>query len=223
VVGGGLDAAQPAGHASLGADPAVSAIVSSPATQGWLMDLLWWIEAAEGGATAPAPVAAPARPPGGASESPSAATGEPGPASPPRAAGSAPGGTGGTLKQRLRRRLSRWLAAVIAPAAAVQSMSPDERHALRKRIKRLRYAIEFSRDLLPRQWRAACLPALVRAQRALGELNDLATARAHFVAMTAATPPAWFAVGWIAAREKRQLRRAVRAMRALRAAAGDLG
>lgn len=223
VVGGGRDSAQPGDRACFGADHAVAAIVSSPATQGWLLELLWWIEAHEGGATAPAAVAASARPPEAASESPAAAApGQPEPPSRTAGTGPAPTGPGGPLKSRLRRRLSRWLAAVIAPAAAVQSMSPPERHALRKRIKRLRYAIEFSRDLLPRQWRGSCLPALVRVQRALGELNDLATARSHFVAMTAAAPPAWFAVGWIAAREKRQLRRAVRAMRALRTAAGNL-
>lgn len=76
-----------------------------------------------------------------------------------------------------------------------------QQHRARKRLKKLRYALEFTAPLLParplRQW----LRALKRAAAALGEHNDLQTARNHFAACVQQQPQAWFAVGWLAAQD----------------------
>lgn len=57
-------------------------------------------------------------------------------------------------------------------------LDPADRHHLRIRAKRLRYAAEFFADLFPaRRRRARYLKALERLQDRLGELNDLAVAR----------------------------------------------
>lgn len=67
-------------------------------------------------------------------------------------------------------------------------------------MKRQRYALEFFAPLLPRKAAACHLQALAAAQLGLGEINDLGVARAHYQALVARDPAAWFAVGWLTAR-----------------------
>ncbi|WP_376767381.1 CHAD domain-containing protein [Paludibacterium denitrificans] len=53
-----------------------------------------------------------------------------------------------------------------------QSLAPVERHDLRKRAKKLRYAIEFFSPLYPRQQVNAYLSALEQVQSVMGAVND---------------------------------------------------
>ena len=53
----------------------------------------------------------------------------------------------------------------------------EGRHALRLRVKRLRYALDALGDLLAPDALARNIASLTRAQNALGELNDLSTAQ----------------------------------------------
>ncbi len=54
---------------------------------------------------------------------------------------------------------------------------PEGRHALRLRVKRLRYALDALGSLLPTKALARNSASLTRAQTALGDLNDLSTAQ----------------------------------------------
>lgn len=77
---------------------------------------------------------------------------------------------------------------------------PDElRHRARKRLKRLRYALEFVAPVLQRKPLHAQLRALGKALDALGRFNDLLVADAHFKQQADPEPAAWFALGWLAA------------------------
>lgn len=108
-------------------------------------------------------------------------------------------------------------------AAAFATAPEAEQHRTRRRLKRLRYVLEFVQPLgrpqpaaLP-PWRRLHERACV-ALEALGELNDLYGAQAWFEQLAQQQPGAWFAVGVAASRRPRALRRAVAALARLRRA-----
>jgi inorganic triphosphatase YgiF len=90
-----------------------------------------------------------------------------------------------------------------AQAAAAQQ------HRARRRLKRLRYTIDVLMPLFKRKPARRLNAALRRALDALGELNDLQVAEGLCRAQAAVDAPAWFAVGWLAARRERALDAAV--------------
>jgi CHAD domain-containing protein len=96
--------------------------------------------------------------------------------------------------------LRRWHKRLVAAARAFDTLDDAALHALRKRIKRQRYAVEFFAPLLPARAAARHRRALAAAQQSLGRINDLAVARAGYEGLVARDPAAWFAVGWLTAR-----------------------
>jgi triphosphatase len=102
--------------------------------------------------------------------------------------------------QRVRRRLRRWHARIVEDQARFDELEEGELHALRKRIKRQRYAVEFVAPLMGRRSTERYLAALASIQGRMGELNDLFSARQRYQALVASDPTAWFALGWLAAR-----------------------
>lgn len=73
-------------------------------------------------------------------------------------------------------------------------------HALRKRIKRQRYAVEFFAPVLRGRRMDRYLGPLQEIQERMGSLNDLFVARNRYQALSEPDPAAWFALGWLAAR-----------------------
>jgi CHAD domain-containing protein len=71
------------------------------------------------------------------------------------------------LRPQLRRRLRRWLEPIQATDPALHELGEAQRHRLRRRIKRLRYALEFSAQLF--DGTEALIAALGSAQQALGD------------------------------------------------------
>ena len=96
--------------------------------------------------------------------------------------------------------LQRWHRQARRDAKRFAQLDETRRHTLRKRLKRLRYATEFAADLLGRRRTRDFLRALARAQTALGDYNDLCTARDLYGHLVGQDPAAWFAVGWLSAR-----------------------
>jgi CHAD domain-containing protein len=74
------------------------------------------------------------------------------------------------------------------------------RHRTRKRLKRLRYSVEFVAPLFEDKAVTRYLKPLRKALDTLGALNDLNVADPLYRAQLPADARAWFAVGWIAAR-----------------------
>lgn len=93
-------------------------------------------------------------------------------------------------------RIGRWRRSTRRMAAEWSELDDPARHVLRKRVKRLRYLVEFATPLLPKRRAARELLHLGALQEALGQWNDLVQARAHLA--TQAEPAAWFAAGWLA-------------------------
>ncbi|PIP00741.1 CYTH and CHAD domain-containing protein [Pleomorphomonas carboxyditropha] len=88
-----------------------------------------------------------------------------------------------------------------------EALSPDERHELRKRFKRLRYAYDFFEPLLPKSARRKLLPRVKAAQDVLGVLNDIHMAHLMLDDVHAAGPKAGaveraigYCLGWHSAR-----------------------
>jgi inorganic triphosphatase YgiF len=99
-----------------------------------------------------------------------------------------------SLLARRHRKLER-------SARALESGSPEERHAVRIAAKRLRYVAEFFAPLFPRKRAKAYLKALTAVQDVLGRLNDAATALrvANESGGTQADAATGAVRGWVAA------------------------
>jgi len=121
------------------------------------------------------------------------------------AASAVPAGvaTRGAPHQVLLGVLERWHRKCRKLCRRFAALSVDERHDLRKRMKRLRYGVEFLRSLLPARRLENFLQVMTLAQDALGEYNDLNVAHSLYQAHCAQQPEAWFAVGWLAAQSER--------------------
>jgi triphosphatase len=100
-------------------------------------------------------------------------------------------------RQHLRRRLSKLHRAVLD--APFDTLSIDAQHAVRKRLKRLRYLAEFVAPLHAGKAVQRYLKRLGAAQDALGRHNDVAVAAARFRAHAEHDARAWFAAGYLAA------------------------
>ena len=104
------------------------------------------------------------------------------------------------LRGQLAARLNRWHRRAAADAKRYRELDDAGRHRLRKHVKRLRYALEFSAALFrPRKVRPY-LAALRAAQERLGAINDVVVAMEAFKRTRDTDPRAWFALGWLAAR-----------------------
>ena len=127
----------------------------------------------------------------------------------PPAEGDAP------LLERVRPRLKRLHRQVTGDAERFETLDDALRHRTRKRLKRLRYCIEFVASLYGEKAVKRYLKALRPAQEALGHYNDVVVAEHAFRERLAEDPRAWFALGWLAGQRMQLLREATRALTAL--------
>jgi CHAD domain-containing protein len=105
-----------------------------------------------------------------------------------------------SLEQTLSKKLKKWDRKVVAEGSQLPTLDMEARHELRKRGKKLRYALQFCESILPQRRLAPYKKALARVQNILGEMNDLIVARERFVGLRDTQPSAWFACGWITSR-----------------------
>jgi triphosphatase len=116
--------------------------------------------------------------------------------------------------RRMRRQLS-------LDAASFVGGDDDQRHRARKRLKRLRYSLEFVAELYPSRSLKPCLARVRAAQELLGRYNDLVLAERAFRALLEQDPRAWFAVGWLTAQRAQRVPQAAKALaRVAKAAKG---
>ena len=120
------------------------------------------------------------------------------------------------LDRALGVRLAGWHRQVRRAAKRFDELDADARHTLRKRFKRLRYAIEFCTGLYRAKAVERYLRRLRPVQDAFGVLNDLQVAASAFERLTADDPRAWFALGWLASRREATLGECRAALRRFR-------
>ena len=104
------------------------------------------------------------------------------------------------LRGALAARLNRWQRRAASDARRYGELDDAGRHRLRKRVKRLRYALEFSAALFRPGELRRYLARLRAAQERLGAINDVVIAMQAFSRVRDTDPRAWFALGWLAAR-----------------------
>ena len=88
----------------------------------------------------------------------------------------------------------------------------EQRHRARKRLKRLRYSLEFVAGLYPGRSLKRCLARVRAAQEVLGRYNDLVVAERAFRVQLERDPRAWFAIGWLTAQRAQRVPRAAKAL-----------
>jgi inorganic triphosphatase YgiF len=107
------------------------------------------------------------------------------------------------LQQLLARRLRKWHKRVLSEGEHFAELDIPARHELRKRAKRLRYGLSFAESLLPAQKMKDYRRRLAAVQDVLGEMNDLSVAHDLYRQWSSVHPQAWFALGWISARQEK--------------------
>ncbi|MBP6269740.1 MAG: CHAD domain-containing protein [Rhizobacter sp.] len=110
-----------------------------------------------------------------------------------------------TLRKRLVQRLNRWHRQVAADAQHFDVLDDEGRHRLRKHVKRLRYAVEFSAGVFDAREVRRYLQGLRALQERLGIVNDVAVGIALYSAAAPADARALFALGWLASQRERAL------------------
>lgn len=104
------------------------------------------------------------------------------------------------LVAHLTRPLRRWHKQAVADAKRFGELDDTQRHRLRKRIKRLRYAVEFSAGLFERKAVRRYLKPLRALQERLGAISDVIVAIDALRGTSGRDAHAWFALGWLSAR-----------------------
>lgn len=109
-------------------------------------------------------------------------------------------------KKFLRKRLARLHRQVLARGRQFTELPETEQHALRKRLKRLRYLAEFAQPLFGKRKTAAYLAALKPLQDALGIYHDEVAALQVWQGLSGHDPRALFGAGWLSARREGHVR-----------------
>lgn len=104
------------------------------------------------------------------------------------------------LKPRLIKKLKKWHHQVVHSGLVFRALEIEQQHDLRKKCKRLRYALQFCEHLLTETNLPRYRKQLAAVQDILGEMNDLYVAQPLFESLKTEQPQAWFACGWIQAR-----------------------
>ncbi|WP_454688503.1 CYTH and CHAD domain-containing protein [Achromobacter aloeverae] len=118
-----------------------------------------------------------------------------------------------TLHDLLAGRLRKWHRRVLHEGRHFAALDIPSRHALRKRAKRLRYGLNFTESLLPAAKVRDYKIRLAAVQDVLGEMNDLSVAHDLYRQWSVQYPQAWFALGWISARQEELVAKAERAFK----------
>lgn len=106
-------------------------------------------------------------------------------------------------RKAVASRLGKLHRKLLRAGRRFESLAPEDRHAERKRLKRLRYLAELTRPLFAGRAVDDYVGALKRLQDALGAYQDAVAGRALFARHAEhGEPGAWFAAGWLAAREE---------------------
>lgn len=109
------------------------------------------------------------------------------------------------VRKWLRPLLGALWEPILRSVRKLGTLDADERHRLRRRIKRLRHALEMTAGLWPTKPLERMLAVLCDAQDALGEDHDLQLAMDRFTQAASLEPRAWWAVGWLEATAAQQL------------------
>ena len=100
------------------------------------------------------------------------------------------------------QRLDRWHRRVRSDVQAFDALDDEGCHRLRKRVKRLRYAVEFTAHLYDSRAVRPYLKALRALQERLGAFNDMVVGAEWYASLAPTDARALFALGWLVAQKE---------------------
>lgn len=109
---------------------------------------------------------------------------------------------GQKLKKCIRKQFNKMHQRICQAESIFTEMAESEKHQVRKRVKQLRYSIEFICSLYAPSDIKQYLKVLKPLQENLGRFNDLCVAHVLFEQNIVQQPKAWFVLGWIASEQK---------------------
>ena len=122
------------------------------------------------------------------------------------------------LKKVISRRLAKLHSHTLRDGKKFLVLDEAHQHDVRKRLKRLRYLMEFAAPLFAARkpgHMAALLDAVKPVQDALGLYNDELMALRAWRVLAVDDPKAWFGVGWLSARRQPNAKRCLKEIKAL--------
>ena len=121
---------------------------------------------------------------------------------------------GEDLKKAVSQRLAKLHRRALRDGKKFLTLSDVQQHSVRKRIKRLRYLMEFATPLFAAPKVQRAVAALKPVQDALGVYNDELMALQSLSAAVADDAQAWFGIGWLAARRQPNAKRCLKEIKA---------
>lgn len=106
------------------------------------------------------------------------------------------------LKKAISLRLEKLYKHALRDGKKFLALDEVQQHGVRKRLKRLRYLIEFAAPLFGSNKVNRMVAALKPVQDSLGLYNDELMALQTWRVLATDEPRAWFGVGWLSARKQ---------------------
>ena len=119
-----------------------------------------------------------------------------------------------SLKKTLSLYLDKLHKRVLRDGKKFLALSEEQQHGVRKRLKRLRYLMEFAAPLFAARKVNHMVEALKPVQDALGLYNDELMALDAWRKLAAGDANAWFGVGWLTARRQPNAKRCLKEIKA---------
>lgn len=117
------------------------------------------------------------------------------------------------LIKTISRRLDKLYKRALRDGKKFLSLDDEQQHDVRKRIKRLRYLLEFAAPLFAERKVNRMIAALKPVQDALGLYNDELMALHAWRALAADDANAWFGIGWLTARKQPNAQQCLKAIK----------
>ena len=115
-----------------------------------------------------------------------------------------------SLKKAVSLRLKKLHKHALRDGKKFLALDEVQQHSVRKRLKRLRYLIEFAAPLFGSSNVSPMASALKPVQDALGLYNDELMALQTWRTLATDQPHAWFGIGWLTARKQPNARQCLK-------------
>ena len=119
-----------------------------------------------------------------------------------------------SLKKTVSHRLDKLYKRAMRDGENFVDLKEEEQHGVRKRLKRLRYLIEFAEPLFAARKVNRMVAALKPVQDALGLYNDEVMALHAWQALVEGDAKAWFGIGWLTARKQPKVKQCLKEINA---------
>lgn len=119
------------------------------------------------------------------------------------------------LKKAVSMRLEKLYKHALLDGKKFPALDEAGQHGVRKRMKRLRYLMEFAEPLYPAGHVRHMAAALKPVQDALGQYNDELMALHALRVLAANDLNAWFGIGWLTARMQPNAKRCFKQIKAM--------